>query len=294
MKLVTLSIIAALMLTPKLAHAQQPEEPNETDILAEAMVKAMAQMKQLEMRLEEQELAKLPDILNCQDMGWMRNCKEINRQAKKNPSVPLRVYSKDGLEFNFVPGTPSAVIRHQLELSKESAKELIKWHDESYAAYEKAGNVFNEALWDVGGYTFIPDMNEIQARFDAKDFDSTYLSITTFVESTCRVCDTQLENLAQLKERYPNLKIQVFQMDDDRDAFERKVRSQGFSGRIVTDKERKHLMANMGITAWPITWVDNTNTKRREIMMGNKTMLQFESVLIGLSKAAPLPAGAKK
>lgn len=293
MKLAITAALAFVLLSGGAAATERSSQ-RESDALAESMVKAMAQMKQLEMRLEDEELAKLPDILHCQDMGWMRNCKEINRQAKKNPDVPLRVYNKDGLEFNFVPGTPSAVIRHQLELSKESAKALLKWHDESFAAYDQAGKVFNSAFWDVGGYKHIPDMNEIQERFNPKDFNKPVMSISTFVESTCPVCDVQLDNLLQVKQRYPEVTIRVFQMDGDAKAFKERVTDRGLIGRIVTDAERKHLMSKMGINAWPISWIDNINTKRREVMKGNKTMLQFEQVLVGLSNAAPLPAGENK
>lgn len=89
--------------------------PNGQDVLAEALSSALDRVNRTARDRENEELDKLPNILDCQNMQWMKNCTELNRNAKKNPNAPLRITNNKGLEFNFQPGTPSAVIRLQLE-----------------------------------------------------------------------------------------------------------------------------------------------------------------------------------
>lgn len=86
--------------------------PNEA--LSNAIAVAMAKVDKYNDDRQNAEIDKLPNILDCQNMDWMKNCSELNRNAKKNPQAPMRMIGKNGVEFNFQPGTPSAVINLQL------------------------------------------------------------------------------------------------------------------------------------------------------------------------------------
>lgn len=120
------------------------------DILARAMAGAMQSMADYQSKKEDEELAKLPNIMDCQNMQWMKNCTEVNKQAKKNPTAPIRVTNASGLEFNFVPGTPSAMIRLQLEQTPEAAMAAVKYMDQTWGEYKKSASLYQSAMWDAG------------------------------------------------------------------------------------------------------------------------------------------------
>lgn len=66
------------------------------DMLSDALADALLTVKEREVEKEEQELAKLPNILDCQNMKWLENCSTINKQAKKNPNAPMRITNAKG------------------------------------------------------------------------------------------------------------------------------------------------------------------------------------------------------
>jgi len=69
--------------------------------------------------------AVVEDILNCGELKWMENCDEINRKALDNPTIPLRLHDDSGNEYNFAPGTPSALIRFYMQRTPTAAKEFV-------------------------------------------------------------------------------------------------------------------------------------------------------------------------
>lgn len=119
--------------------------PNTEDVLANALAGAIQKVNQYDQQREENELAKLPNIFDCQNMQWMQNCSELNKQAKKNPSAPIRVTNAKGLGST-VPGTPSAMMRLQLEQSPEAAKAALMFQD-SWGEYKKSAKLYQTAMW---------------------------------------------------------------------------------------------------------------------------------------------------
>ncbi len=190
--------------------------PNGQDVLAEALSSALDKVNRTARDREIEELDKLPNILDCQNMQWMKNCTELNRNAKKNPNAPLRITNNKGLEFNFQPGTPSAVIRLQLEQSPEAANELVSYMDQTWGQYKQAANLYQMAMWQRGDLQHIKGLDAAMEESAAKKpIDTDSLSISVFTESTCPVCDRQLATLGRLVQKYPKLKVRVFQLDRD-------------------------------------------------------------------------------
>lgn len=80
-----------------LSNATSTEE-----VLSRAMAGAMQQVDDYRQKREDDELAKLPNIMDCRTLQWMQSCtKSINKP--KNPNAPIRVTNPAGVEFNFVP-----------------------------------------------------------------------------------------------------------------------------------------------------------------------------------------------
>lgn len=257
--------------------------PSGQDVLAEALSSALDKVNRTAKDRENEELDKLPNILDCQNMQWMKNCTELNRSAKKNPNAPLRITNSKGLEFNFQPGTPSAVIRLQLEQTPEAANELVSYMDQTWGQYKQAANLYQMAMWQRGDLEHIKGLDAAMEESAAKKpIDTDSLSISVFTESTCPVCDRQLATLGRLAQKYPKLKVRIFQLDRDAKVFAEKVTARGLTGRMLTEAERDNV-TKMGITAWPITWIDNMKVSRRETLVGNRTLNQLEGRLMAMT-----------
>lgn len=258
--------------------------PTAEDVLSKAVAGAMMQVSDYQQKREEQELAKLPNIMDCQNMTWMQNCTEVNKQAKKNPNAPIRVTNKTGLEFNFVPGTPSPMIRLQLEQTPEAAMAALKYMDSTWGEYKKSAGLYQNAMWEAGPLKNIIGLDKAKAIADApKQINTQDLSVSVFVHSMCGACEVQLSTYEKLQERYPNLKITVFQFDENPDGFKVKVTDKGLKGRMLNALEA-HNALKAGVEKWPTTWIDNTKMKQRESLAGVKSIVQLEERLQGMSR----------
>lgn len=253
------------------------------EVLAKAMAGAMKTVADYQLERESAELEKLPNIMDCQNMQWMKNCTEINKQAKKNPNAPIRVTNPTGLEFNFVPGTPSAVMRLQLEQTPEAAMAAVKYMDSTWGEYKKSAGLYQAAMWDAGPLDNIIGLDKAKQKFDApKPINTKAIAVSVFVHSMCGACEVQLTTMAKLQERYPALKITVFQFDENPEGFKSKVTDRGLKGRILNPLEARNAL-KAGVDKWPTTWVDNLAMKQREPLPGVRSIVQLEERLQGIS-----------
>lgn len=267
--------------------------PSTQDMLADAMSMAINKANEAAEQREDARLEKMPNIMDCQKMTWMQSCSELNKQAKKNPDAPIRVQNPKGIEFNFTPGTPSAVIRLQLEQTPEAAAAMVEYMDSTWGEYKKSAALYQMATWKKGELKNIKGLDFAQKEAAAvKPISTQDLSVSVFVESTCSVCERQLSTLSLLQKKYPQLKIRIFQLDNTPAAFNRNVLERGLTGRILTKDEVLNVRAQ-GITKWPITWVDNLPTKKRATVVGNRTLPQLETKLMAMSNAAPINLAKK-
>lgn len=249
---------------------------NPNEALSNAIAVAMAKVDKYNEDRENAELEKLPNILECQNMDWMKNCSELNRNAKKNPQAPMRMIGKNGVEFNFQPGTPSAVINLQLNQTPEAAAELVSYMDKTWGEYHKSADLYKMAMWKNGDLKNIKGLDAATEKAsEVKYIDTDNVSMSVFVESTCPVCEKQLQILSTVQQKYPKLKIKVFQLDGDREAFTKHVTQRGLTGRVLSREERISLQ-KLGVTSWPISWIDNTKVTRRKSIVGNRTLRQLE------------------
>ncbi|WP_409286797.1 conjugal transfer protein TraF [Pseudomonas guariconensis] len=250
---------------------------NPNDLLTDALASALSKVDQYKEERSNAELDKLPNILDCQNMDWMRNCTELNRNAKKNPQAPMRFVDKNGLEFNFQPGTPSAVIRLQLEQTPEAAAALVTYMDRTWGEYHQSADLYKMAMWKNGELKNIKGLDAATEKSAAvKYIDTDNVSMSVFVESSCPVCEKQLQILSAVQQKYPKLKIRIYQLDGNREAFTRNITQRGLTGRIVSQEERTRLAKDFGITSWPRSWIDNSKVKARRSLVGNRTLSQLE------------------
>ncbi|MBJ2215991.1 MULTISPECIES: hypothetical protein [Pseudomonas] len=257
--------------------------PNTEDVLANALAGAIQKVNQYDQQREENELAKLPNIFDCQNMQWMQNCSELNKQAKKNPSAPIRVTNAKGLEFNFVPGTPSAMMRLQLEQSPEAAKAALMFQDSSWGEYKKSAKLYQTAMWEAGPLDNLIGLDRAKALSEQpKEINTKALTMSVFVHSQCGACDIQLTTMDKIQKRYPDLKITVFQFDQNASGFKSKVTDRGLSGRMLSPAEARKALAS-GVDKWPTIWIDNTAQRKRDSLSGTRSLVQVEERLQGMT-----------
>ena len=195
----------------------------------------------------------------------------------------MRITNANGLEFNFVPGTPSAVIRMQLEQTPEAAMAGVKYMDDTWGEYKKTASLYQNAMWDAGELNNIIGLEKaLELRDAPKDIDQNALTISAFTHSQCGACEVQLSTLGKLQERYPNLKVTVFQFDDNQDGFDRKVTQNGLRGRILRPEEASAALRN-GVEKWPTIWIDNQSAKSRDRLSGVRSIVQLEERLMGMT-----------
>jgi hypothetical protein len=257
--------------------------PSTEEVLTKAMAGAMQEVADYQQKREDEELAKLPNIMDCQNMQWMKNCTEINKQAKKNPNAPIRVTNSDGLEFNFVPGTPSPMIRLQLEQTPEAAMAALRYMDQTWGEYKQSASLYQTAMWEAGPLDNIIGLDKAKEISEApKAINTKDVVLSVFVHSMCGACEVQLSTLAKLQERYPSLKINVFQFDQNPDGFKVKVTDRGLRGRMLNAQEANNAL-KAGVDKWPTTWIDNIPMKQRETLSGVKSIVQLEERLQGIT-----------
>ncbi len=253
------------------------------DVLAQAIAGAILKVSQYEQHREDAELAKLPNILDCQNMQWMENCTEVNKQAKKNPTAPVRIQNQEGLEFNFVPGTPSAVIRLQLEQTPEAATAAVRYMDSTWGEYKRSADLYKQAMWREGPLDNIIGLDRAMEASNApKAINTEALSLSVFVHSQCGACEVQLSTIGQLQSRYPKLKITVYQFDNNEEGFRTKVTNNGLKGRILRPDEIEKVMAS-GVDKWPTTWIDNLQLRTRERLPSVRSIVQLEEKMLGMT-----------
>ncbi|KKN96194.1 hypothetical protein LCGC14_0171240 [marine sediment metagenome] len=251
--------------------------------ISSAIESAFTRLEQARIERENDSIDRLPNILDCQKMQWMENCSTINREAKKNPNAPIRLTNSDGVEFNFVPGTPSAIIRLQLEQSPEAAMEAVRYMDRTWGEYKMSAQLYQEAMWEAGPLENIIGLDRALAlRDQPKDINTSSLSLSVFVHSQCGACEVQLSTLGKLQERYPELRIAVFQFDDNQAGFDRKITGNGLRGRILKPQEAEAAL-KAGVDKWPTVWIDNNASRKRETLSGVRTILQLENSLLGMT-----------
>lgn len=253
------------------------------DVLSNALASAMYKVNTYQQKQEDEALAKLPNILDCQNMQWMKNCTELNKQAKKNPNAPLRVTSEKGLEYNFVPGTPSSVIRLQLEQTPEAAAAYVTYLDSTWGEAKKSASLAQMEIWKRGPMDNMIGLDRAKAQSEMpKNIATDEIVVSAFVHSECGACSVQLTTLASLQKKYPKLKIKVFQVNQDSEGFNRKVTQVGLTGRMLSSQEANKVYES-GVVKWPTIWIDNASKKSRSDLSGTRSMVQLEDGLQAMS-----------
>lgn len=251
--------------------------------ISSAVTMAVAETTRLQREAEERELNNIPDALNCTHMEWMKTCSSINKQAKKNPNAPLRVMTKDGLEMNFAPGTPSAVMAYMLDPNDQTVAAYMDFIEKSYLHNEALAQRYTASYYKRGGIADIVSAEATMQKLTAnRAIDTGAVMVNIFYESSCPHCKTLMKNMKEVKEKYPELQVRLFQLDSDVNAMKELASMHGMPVRLATPEERQRLEQS-GVSIYPMTWFDNHRTKQRLRVPGSMSGLTIENHLERIS-----------
>jgi hypothetical protein len=279
-----LGLVLGLFLATSLSVTSSEKKQTSAEKMSALFEKSLSRALSENQRLEDQKIDSMPDVISCDKLEWMKSCDVINRQAKKNPSAPLRVMSKDGIEFNFVPGTSSETIRLQLERTPEAAEAYINSMGKTMGAYKSVAAVYKEQLSVMGGMDNVRTID--QMRLDDQiipKVDYSLVSMSIFIESNCTACDALLANMDTFMNRHPKARVSVFMVNNDRAALKEKVLDKGYTGRTLKPSEVQKVL-DKGSKGWHVMWIENSTQGSRDILLGVSTSKTIENRFVSISK----------
>jgi hypothetical protein len=279
-----LGVIFGIFIASSTSVISAEKNDSNADKMVEVLGKALERALYNQQQLEDRRFDSLPDVIECEKLEWMKSCDVINREAKKNPNAPLRIISKDGIEFNFVPGMSSQAIRLQLERTPEAAEEYIRSMGKTMGAYKEVASVYTEQLSVMGGMDNVRTIDQMRIDdLDVPVIDYSAVAMSIFIESNCSACDILMNNVKTFSKRHPKAKFNVYMVNNDPKAFKEKVLSKGFAGRILKPSETLKVIEK-GSTGWPVIWLDNGSQRSRDILLGVSTSKMIENRLLSISK----------
>lgn len=275
------------------APGQQPQQAAPAQTYQQQMIDAaVSRALQADQAEEQARLDQLPDVFRCAQMTWLKplECKELNRQAKLNPGAPMRATTADGVEIVFPPGVSSAEMMHVLVGSEETAIAYLQDMDRLSKHHEKSAANYRRALARYQGTGGV--FNGFDTHMAKKDPDirPEAVVVSVFYESTCPACEKYFSSLIDLKQKYPTLKVYLFQIDSSEEGLARVKQRTGLPSRIMSGSELA-TMKSQGLTKWPYTLVDNPAIKKRIAKYGVVPVSHLESALARLSVLSEVAGG---
>ncbi len=228
------------------------------------------------------------DILKCDQLAWLDNCKQINQRISDNPGAPIRIVDPSGLEFNFAPGTPSVVIQHVLKPTKQSARAYLAWQDAVFQRNVDAARITAEVMLESGRIdqkTFqlmvdSPNVEPMEPSAQPAAIDYGRLKVWWLYDSQCAACLKSIPELVQLAARHPRLDLTLLQIDDN-PTFLTSVRAYGLRAGPIPTAQRRDLLSRIKQT--PTLWVQDERTSKTTLLEGYLPVSSLESRLADLS-----------
>lgn len=221
-------------------------------------------------------------LLDCKRLSWVKNCEDIDDIARKNPDAPLRLLTPDGIELNFVPGTPTAMIYHQINPSRETAKALYEYNAKYLDHMEKAAKVMRDYMTDIGVMPLAMAKNidaieggkpksadvipGIVAKTAGKAIKPSNIRVWMFYDSKCGPCRQTIPEIYQFSKNNPAVDITLLQMDGDLD-YVMSIRNDfGLKAGPIPEKDRATLLPKIAQT--PTFWVQDNRSKKTTVIEG--------------------------
>lgn len=225
--------------------------------------KIVAEQHKLEMQL----YAKMPDVINCKQQHWMKDCDFVNFLLKKHPGAPIRVMTADGVTQSFAPDTPPSMLNALLDPnSKRAAKAFIQ--------YQKSVDEMNSSFGATLSEMFIKDRFKLEmgdtpepaTPFDNADHSNFLLSV--IVSKGVNGTSGFLDIVEALNHKHPRLKTQVIVLNSDLSWFNKNVKNRDFTKSNLASSAVVH---KLKISSFPTTFFKDLTSNRTARYNGELT-----------------------
>lgn len=225
------------------------------------------------------------NFLECTRFTWMDNCDEINKWVNQNPDKPLRV-KKDGLEFYFPPGTPSATVDLVLNQTPEAAERYAQYLERSYSHQKKIASLYANTLEAHGGSLKGVDGIELIRNTKADELlpkiKEGNVSMFVFYDSNCGACRLMEPIISDLHKRYPNLQVSMLQLNNDPQGIVRTRNVTSVPTLQLAGEQLSRYKKDIKIT--PTIWIEDKRTQRKFVLEGMSTTAEISRHLARISK----------
>lgn len=212
----------------------------------------------------------LPNRIDCEMQSYLENCDHINLMLKKHPDAPMRIPTKEGTEVVLQPDTPTAFVDFILSPNQESAKKTLTFWRNQINRLESVSDSMYSEIFEQGGV--IPGQTSIEHRSQPRlsEFinETEDLKLVMIVESSCPACKYQLGIVKNMADRFPNLNIVIYQLDQNFERFQQNVIDQGLTGEVLHPAKAEQVLKS--IQGWPFTRITNTTTDYKLEFYGSK------------------------
>lgn len=213
------------------------------------------------------------NFLDCTAFTWMHNCKTLNKWVSENPDKPVKI-NKDGIEWFFPPGTPSVTVDWVVNQTPQALERYMQYLERSYAHHKKASVMYQAALETRGGslrgFEGIDSIRDNKSYSQLPKFNQSNAMLYVFYDSNCGACKQLEPNIAELRRLYPNLQISMLQINPDPGAIASVRAVTGAKVAQLSGAQLEQYKSRLKIT--PTIWVEDTRTKRTDIIEGYVTV----------------------
>lgn len=226
-------------------------------------------------------------VFDCQRLSWLENCQSANRQMQSNPDAPVRLMTRNGIEMNFAPGTPTVIMEHQLDPTKESAAKVVDYYERYFNQVREAARLVREVqaergmdygggrlptfgLDNTGGIDTSPSINYGKVR------------VAVFFDPNSQSSIDMLQEVSALRSDHPMLSITLFQTRAN-PAFSKRVESLvGIAPRpLPRGREQAYLDK---LPERPAIWIQQVGTNTTKVVAGAVPQVALENALAEASR----------
>lgn len=225
------------------------------------------------------------NFLDCSAFTWMHDCKAVNSWISQNPEKPLRI-NKDGIEWYFPPGTPSATVDWVVNQTPQALDRYIQYLERTHAHHDRAAKMYRAAVEARGGN--LRGFDSIQTIRDSEPYSSLpkvkqgNVSMYVFYDSQCSACKLLEPHIADLHKKFPQLEIAMLQINQDAAYVDHIRKTIGVPATQLNAAQLAQYRNRINVT--PTIWVEDKRTKQTSIIEGYVPLPEIARHLARLSK----------
>lgn len=224
-----------------------------------------------------------PPLFECERLSWLDSCKQINRQFRVDPNTHLRITTRDGVELNFPPNTPTAAIRFYTLQTPEAAEAYVRHMRQKIDHSKRSAKMLGRARQRMGIKTSAAAIIGDQPMSPKRNSELPIgkLKLFVFYSSTDSASESLLSEIKRLQFNYPELYISALQLDKDPSLLTRYNKRFGLDARILDGQARE--VWTKRIDHFPATIIEDTHTGKQVKVRGEVSMKRLMAALKGLA-----------